>query len=155
MKLIACEGICDAKFIKSIIDNFGFSALTVFDREYGIDKRGYKKLQKIFLYSPSHIFQSYNAVIYGDNGKRVFISKIIPHLVYDFIGKSDIDVLIVIDDDGISHGELLNSIKEKMDVSTLCEKLIYSIFKVYPLKWTCPRKSQKSLNLRELVLGCL
>jgi hypothetical protein len=36
------------------------------------------------------------------------------------------------------------------DASTLCEKLIYSIFKAYPLKWTCPTDgSVTPINVNE------
>jgi hypothetical protein len=112
MKLIVCEGKHDAEFIKAVIDqHFGCPNCVVSDEGYGRRTRGYKKLQELLLHNFDYTSKTFSVIVYGDNGRQTLINKVIPHLAFDLFRKVTVQILVVVDDDGAQHTQIVESIK--------------------------------------------
>jgi len=118
MKIFVLEGPNDVVFIESILHH-------IFEKP-DIPKASNNNLQKSIKILMSKLRDSneyhylkneFGIIIYGDNGKNNVISKVIPRLCYDLIGKDppkQIDFLVILDENGESLSDIMVRIREKI-----------------------------------------
>lgn len=78
---------------------------------------GMSKLQELLGSSCfNYINTQYSLLIYGDNGKPIIIEKVLQRVVVDTLGKvkDDINIVLILDDDGINYNDLYKTIFDKL-----------------------------------------
>ena len=87
------------------------------DRVYTTSDRRMDKLQMLLERSCfNFIKDQYALIIFGDNGRRTIIEKILGRVVVDTLGKvgDDINTIVILDDDGVGYEELKKNISDKL-----------------------------------------
>lgn len=138
MKVFVLEGSNDVIFIKSILNHYFNEAVvpTAYDKNL---KKGIKELmRKLRDNSEYHYLKAnFGFIVYGDNGKQNIISKVLPRLCYDLLGKSppeQAELLAILDEGGNPLKNTLTKIKKEItnrrvpdsempDVSNDCFKI--------------------------------
>jgi len=117
MWIIVVEGLRDVTFISEIIKrNSSERVPAIYSRT---PKESIRKLIRLLRTSSDyHYYQKqFGFIVYGDNGRPNVINKVLPRLCNDLLGKDPpkhIKLFTILDDDGISHEEIMEAIKEKV-----------------------------------------
>jgi|Deesub1362B_J571_1020462.scaffolds.fasta_scaffold03992_4 hypothetical protein len=120
MKIFVLEGPNDVVFIESIL-NHHFKKTNI--PKASNNKINLRKSIKTLMSKLrdskeyNYLKNEFGIIIYGDNGKDNVISKVIPRLCYDLIGKNppkQIEFLVVLDEDGEPLSNIMVRIKEEI-----------------------------------------
>ncbi|EHR79673.1 hypothetical protein OCC_08999 [Thermococcus litoralis DSM 5473] len=113
MNIFVLEGFNDLVFVKALLE-FHFDKERVPTAHDTHFQRGIASLMKM-LRNPReyrYIKTSFGVIVYGDNGKQNVISKVLPRLVRDLLGKipEEIRLLTILDEDGVPLSQTLRKI---------------------------------------------
>jgi len=117
MNVFVLEGFNDLIFIKTLLEyHFNKSRFpTPHDIKF---KKGINRLIKM-LRDPreyNYIKTSFGVIVYGDNGKQNVISKVLPRLILDLLGKipDELRFLTILDEDDVPLSQTLRKIHKEL-----------------------------------------
>lgn len=152
LNIILCEGKTDTWFFDEIFKNH------IDEQIYAIPDKGMAQLQKLYDGNCfEHIKSQFALIIFGDSGRPTIYEKVLPRVAVDMLGRfsDDINISIIIDDDGTEYEKLEEIISNKVKlVSQNPQKFTHSpIFEenngLFVLKSS---KSRGTLNINLLTV---
>ncbi|MGP8321525.1 MAG: hypothetical protein ACT6FE_04275 [Methanosarcinaceae archaeon] len=113
LNIILCEGKTDTWFFDEIFKSYTDKPI------YAIPDKGMAQLQQLYGgNSFEYIKSKFALVIFGDSGRPTIYEKVLPRIVIDMLGRfnDDIDISIIIDDDGTEYEKLEEIISDKVKI---------------------------------------
>ena len=111
LNIILCEGSTDAWFFDEIFKRH------IDGQVYSIPDKGMAQLQKLYDGNCfEYIRSQFALIIFGDSGRPTIYEKVLPRVAVDVLGRfsNDINISIIIDDDGTEYEKLEKIISDKV-----------------------------------------